>query len=337
MAESNPGTGLAPNEPQEITQHETASSAAAAKAQALVQARYLVAMRNPRDWMDVREKLHKACQRPGFAKTARYSVPRGGASVKGFTIRFAEEAIRSMGNLYPETTILYEDDEKRIVNVSLMDLEANVTFAADVVVYKRIERKKLQQGQVPVATRINSKGETLYILEASDDDLLPKMNALASKALRTHTLRLLPGDIQEECVAWVMKTLTQEDAKDPQAAIKQLADSFAGLGIKPSDLKAYLGVELSACSPVQRQHLREVYAAIRDGEVTWREVLAEVPGAGEEKHASVKDKVAKAAGKNGGKATAAKEPTPAAVPPKDTGEFHEDPPQTNEPPLFPDQ
>jgi len=169
---------------------------------------------------------------------------------------------------------------------------------------------------VPVATRINSKGETLYILEASDDDLLPKMNALASKALRTHTLRLLPGDIQEECVDWLKETITKEDAKDPQEAIKQLADAFAGLGIKPSDLKTYLGVELVVCSTVQRQHLREVYAAIRDGEATWREVFAEVQGGAERKHASVKEMVAKAANKNGGEV--AKAPPTDGEPPVNT-------------------
>ena len=70
---------------------EVSTTAAAAQAQALVQARFIMAIRNPRDLMQVRQRMLADAKRPGFAKVAIYSVPRGGKQITGASIRFAEE------------------------------------------------------------------------------------------------------------------------------------------------------------------------------------------------------------------------------------------------------
>ena len=46
---------------------ETAASSVAAQATAQIQARYVVALRRPRDWDDVRVRILKECRRPSFA------------------------------------------------------------------------------------------------------------------------------------------------------------------------------------------------------------------------------------------------------------------------------
>jgi hypothetical protein len=261
--------------------HDTAAASAAAKSQAMVQAHFLMAIKNPRDWNDVRDRLLTACKRTRFAEVARYSVPRAGGKVQGWTIRFAEEAMRDMRNLMPETTVTGEDDDKRILRVSVIDLEANIPLSMEVVIAKTIERKALKDGETPIRTRINSAGQTLYILPATEDDLTTKQAALVSKALRTMVLRLLPGDILEECLDEVARTNQAEDERDPNAAVKKIADNFSTLGVKPSDLKAHLGHEISSSSPAELQMLREIFAAIRSGEITWRDVMAEsTPAAG---------------------------------------------------------
>lgn len=303
--------------------HETASAAAAAKSQAMVQAHFLMALKSPRNWLDVRQTLLKECERTRFAETARYSIPRAGGRVEGWTIRFAEAAMRAMKNLMPETSVAGEDDEKRILKVSVIDLEANLPLSTEIVVQKTIERKSIKDGETPIRTRINSQGATIYILPASEDDLITKQAALVSKALRTMLLRLIPGDLLDECLDEVTATMKAEDEKDPTAAVKKIADGFAGLGVKPSDIKTYLGHEIEASSPAEMQSLRELYSAIRAGDITWREAAA-VDGADPKESGvtgqatSLKEKLkakaakdAKPAAEGAGAAAAPTEPTGA--------------------------
>src|SRR5215472_13374231 len=65
-----------------------------AQAQAEVAAAVQMALRHPRDWDVVRERLIKECKRPVFAtgrepgKGAIYSKPVGNGTIKGLSIRF---------------------------------------------------------------------------------------------------------------------------------------------------------------------------------------------------------------------------------------------------------
>jgi len=251
---------------------ETASSAVAAQAKAAVEARFILAIKRPRDLDAVRLALLKECRRPGFAAVARYRKPVG-EGIEGPSIRFAEAAIRCMGNITPEVATIYEDPEKRIMRVSVTDLEANVTYSGDVTIEKTVERNKLKDGQVPIRARTNSVGKTTYLVEATEDDLLNKQNALVSKQLRTLSLRLIPGDLLEEAMETVIATLEKEDAADPTAARKKLVDAFDRFGVKPNSLRDYLGHDLDGITPAEMAELRAVHAAIRDGETTWKEAL----------------------------------------------------------------
>lgn len=272
---------------------ETAVSAAAAQAQAAIQARYVMAMKNPRDLDNVRVRLLAECRRPSFADVARYRKPIGGKAIEGPSIRFAEAAIRCMTNVLSETYVIYNDSESRIVRVSVTDLEANVSYPTDIVIEKTVERSFVKDGQTVISQRMNSQGKITYLVPATEDDLLNKQNALVSKALRTNGLRVVPGDIVDECMSEVVRVQLDRDAKDPDAAKKKVIDGFAGLNIMPTDLKAYLGHEVAQISPAELAELRAVFVSIRDGETTWRDVL---------EHKSGKA-AAQEAGKNGGAAS----------------------------------
>jgi hypothetical protein len=257
---------------QKVAIAETASSAVAAQAKAVIEARYIVAMNNPRDMDDVRQKVLRECQRPRFAEVARYRKPIG-QGVEGPSIRFAEAAIRCMGNIVVETMTVYDDAEKRIVRVSVTDLEANVPYSQDVTIHKTVERRNPKDGDEVLKSRQNSQGKTVYILVATDDDILNKQNALISKAIRTLGMRLIPGDIVDEAMETVIETNLKKDSADPDAARKRLFDAFSGLGIAAGQLKEYLGHEASVLSQREIEELRGLYAAMKDGETTWHEIM----------------------------------------------------------------
>lgn len=292
---------------------ETASSAVAAQAKAMIEARYIMAIRRPRDMDVVREKMLKECHRPSFAAVARYQKPIGKDRTKwptGPSIRFAESAIRNMTNITVEVMTVYDDREKRIVRVTVTDLEANVPYFQDVTITKTIERRQTKDGDTVLRTRTNSYGDTLYILEATDDDIINKQQALISKAMRTIGLRLIPGDIVDECMEAVIETQRNADAEDPDAAKRKLFDAFGQLGVRAEQIKEYLGHDAATLAPKELTELRALYAAIRDGEATWRDVMDTREGAaevktGEGKVTTLKDITAKANKKKAGDAPVA--------------------------------
>lgn len=259
------------------TTHETAGTAVAAQAKALVEARYTVALRFPRNEDEVRQKLLKECLRPSFAAVAIYRKPIG-QGIEGPSIRFAEAAIRMMKNITVDTATMYDDREKRIVRVSVTDLEANVPYSQDVTIEKTVERRSVKATDTVIRSRLNSQGQTVHIIEATEDDILNKQNALISKAIRTQGLRLVPGDLIDEALYTVRQTMKNKDAQDPDQAKRNLFDAFAQLGVGAGELAKWLGHKGESLTPKELQDLRGIYAAIRDSETTWREVMDEKDG-----------------------------------------------------------
>jgi len=281
---------------------ELATTERSAAAVAREQARFIVAQRCPRDLDLVRLAMLKRCRQPAFAAIARYRKPIGDG-IEGPSIRFAEMAGQAMGNIATKEDVISEDAERRVVSVSVTDLESNLSYESNVVVEKTVERSKLKDGQVPIRMRTNSVGKATYLVAATEDEIQAKQGALRSKALRDHILRILPGDLKDECMDLVIETLAKEDAADPTLARKKMVDAFDRFGVKPSDLRDYIGRDLDGITPAEMSELRAVAATIRDGEATWKETLdnklrtraANVPEG--EKPATVKDKAkAKAEG-----------------------------------------
>lgn len=263
---------------------ETATAMMAAQAEALVKARFTVALRNRRDWDDVRARLLRACERPGFAGSATEKASWGAAwyrkpvgdGVEGFSVRFAEEAARCMGNVDVEPVTVYEDDQKRVLRVSVLDLESNLAYHTSIVVEKTVVRRYLKKGEEALRVMVNSKGETTYLLPATDDEVFSKQQNLVSKATRTGVLRLLPGDIQFECRERILAIRRGEAAKDPDGFRKKVVDGFTKLNILPSALKEYLGHDVASSSPAELTDLRDLWKAIEEGKTTWSEVIEAV-------------------------------------------------------------
>lgn len=264
---------------------ETAAIAMAAKQKAIVESKYKMALARPRDLDMVRQKMLKDASRPSFATVAIYHKPVGNG-IEGPSIRFVESAIRNMTNIDVTATTISEDDERRVISVCAEDLESNTSYSHEVTVTKTVERRKLPQGEKPIRVRANSNGQPIYILHATDDEILNKQNALISKAVRTLGLRLIPGDIVDEALWEIKKTMAQQDRQDPDAAKHRIIDAFAQLGVSVEALKEFVGHELSALTPNEIQLLRTTYTSIKDGETSWKAVMDDKA----EKEANAKEK-----------------------------------------------
>lgn len=290
---------------------ETQGMALAARAQAEVQARYIVALQRPRNIEEVRVRILQHCKRPRFAQIAEYAKPVAGQKVKGPSIRFVETALQEYGNVMPDATIIYDDDDKRVVRVSVTDLERNVTYYDDAIIEKFVERRKPKQGDEVLGTRTNSYGDQVFKIRADEDAFANKCASAVSKKTRNLGLRILPADITDEAMEVCRVVRETKDAMDPAAARRQLVDAFVELRVMPADLDAYLGHSFDQASPAEMDDLRAAYASVRTGEATWvalvefqreqrgeiKEVSKAADAAGEVKKSKLDDIKAKIASK----------------------------------------
>jgi hypothetical protein len=255
------------------------SDVLAAQARAAVEARYIMAMRNPRDWDKVRQDLLRECKIPAFAnnKSVWYSKPRSGGKDEGFGIRFVEAALRCMRNTLTEQTTLDENETRELLRVTVTDVETNNTFPSDVRVVKTVERSRPMDDGSYISYRTNSNNKKTYTVPASEEDLFTKRGALVSKAIRTVGLRLIPFWLLEEAKEVIMQTRLNDAAQDPDAAMKALVDAFFGIGVGADQITAYLGHPVANSTPKEIVTLREIFVAVRAGDMTWSDVMSDAP------------------------------------------------------------
>lgn len=267
---------------------ELAAIAVAAAAKAEVESAYVMAIKSPRDEEEARVKIKRACQHPGFAAKAIYRKPVGGKFidgryvpnyVQGPSIRFAEQMLLCWKNVLTQQTTIYDDDSKRLVKISTRDLESNVSFSKELTLGKSVERKQSKDRDV-LGQRRNTKGEIVFIVRATEDELLVKESAEASKVIRTQGLRLIPQHIIDEALAEAQRVIREKISKDPDAEKRELLDGFASRGILPHELEAYLNDTPNAkWTPAQLLKLREMLTTIQDGAATWQEFIEPTPEA----------------------------------------------------------
>lgn len=273
-AQSDAGMALVAPKPTAMVAQEAGAMALTAQIEANVKAKHYLAKAYPRSWEDVRLRLLKAFERPVLAEGAIYSKPIGGKDVEGLSIRFAEEAFRTMGNIVVETLLVSDDEDKRVYIVTGMDLETNASLPVPVVVTKQIERSSAKHDAVIIATRTNSRGGKVYILKAtSEDDYRSKEAAQLQKARRDVILFLTPGDIKEECEQQIRATTRDRDAKDPKAAINRMTEAFFSFSITPAEVEKYLGHPVATTNTGELQRLRKILTSLKDGETTWADVM----------------------------------------------------------------
>ncbi len=251
---------------------ETQAAMLAERAKAEVQALFIMAERNPRDLDLVRTNLIRHCKRKRFAEVAEYAKPVAGQRIVGPSIRFVETALQEWSNVLPESSVVFDDDDKMIIRVTVTDLERNLRYSDDAVIEKFVEERHPKQGAEIVGQRTNSRGEVTYKVRANEDRLANKVAAQVSKKIRNLGLRILPADLVDEAIEVCQATRRASDAADPDAARKKLVDTFLPLGINPEHLAEYLGHQVANATTDDVDELRVVYASLKEGE-RWVDLL----------------------------------------------------------------
>lgn len=270
---------------QEIEmRRETAATALAEHVKATVQAKFIMALQRPRRPEEAWAKLVKECERFGFAEAGMYRLKKGkrqneqGAWVdnwiEGLSIGFARSAMQAWGNIEVAEMVTYEDEDKVIVSVAVLDLESNTGQTRAVVISRSIERSS-GDGRDVLGTRQNSYGKTVYIVRPTDDEMEVKKAAMVSKVRRTLILDLLPSDLKDDCMWTIRTTLEKGDKRDPEGDKKKMLIAYARIGISVQDIEQYIGHDIGQIAQGEVTELRTIYRAVHDGDTTWAAALEE--------------------------------------------------------------
>lgn len=220
----------------------------ASRAIAEAQGKLVIAKRFPRDEVQAYAKAIEACQRPTMAKKAFYSFPRGGQTVEGPTIRFAEELARCWGNIDYGIKELSQDNGKSEMQAYAWDLETNA--------------QSVQNFTNPHAREQGKKMVTL----TSQRDIYENNANMATRRLRSRILAVLPSWFVEECIEECKKTLAGHNEMPLVDRVKKMIVQFAKMGVTQEQIERRLKRKVDTMNADDFVEYIGIYNAIQQGE-----------------------------------------------------------------------
>lgn len=220
----------------------------ASRAIAEAQGKLVIAKRFPRDEVAAYAKAMEACQRPKMAEKAFYAFPRGGQTVEGATIRFAEELARCWGNIDYGIKELSQDDGKSEMQAYAWDLETNA--------------QSVQNFTNPHQREQGKKMVTL----TSQRDIYENNANMATRRLRARILAILPSWFVEDCIAECKKTLAGQNDTPLVDRVKKMVVQFAKLGVTQKQIEHRLKRKIDTMNADDFTEYIGIYNAIKQNE-----------------------------------------------------------------------
>lgn len=220
----------------------------ASRAIAEAQGKLVIAKRFPRDEVQAYAKAMEACQRPTMAEKAFYSFPRGGQTVEGPTIRFAEELARCWGNIDYGIKELSQDEGKSEMQAYAWDLETNA--------------QSIQNFTNPHQREVGKKMQTLTSLR----DIYENNANMATRRLRSRILAILPSWFVEDAIMECKKTLAGHNELPLVDRVKKMVVQFAKLGVTQEQIETRLKRKIDTMNADDFVEYIGIYNAIKQGE-----------------------------------------------------------------------
>ena len=234
------------NHMDKINQGTVAIEASRAIAEA--QGKLVIAKRFPRNEVEAYAKAMEACQRPTMAAKAFYSFPRGGQTVEGPTIRFAEELARCWGNIDYGIKELSQDDGKSEMQAYAWDLETNA--------------QSVQNFTNPHQREVKNKMQTL----TSQRDIYENNANMATRRLRSRILAILPSWFVEDAIEECKRTLAGKNDTPLIDRVKKMVVAFAKLGVSQEQIERRLKRKIDTMTSDDFVEYTGIYNAIKQGE-----------------------------------------------------------------------
>jgi hypothetical protein len=220
----------------------------ASRAIAEAQGKLVIAKRFPRDEVQAYNRVAQACQRKGIAEKAFYSYNRGGGTVSGPTIRFAEELARCWGNIDYGIKELSQDEGKSEMQAYAWDLETNA--------------QSVQNFTNPHIREVGGKAKIL----TSQRDIYEINANMGARRLRSRILAILPTDLVDMAIAECKKTLAGNNDEPLIDRVKKMIVAFGKIGVTQEQIEKRLGRKVDTMTIDDFTDYIGIYNAIKQGE-----------------------------------------------------------------------
>ena len=220
----------------------------ASRAIAEAQGKLVIAKRFPRDEVQAYNRVAQACQRKGIAEKAFYSYNRGGGTVSGPTIRFAEELARCWGNIDYGIKELSQDEGKSEMQAYAWDLETNA--------------QSVQNFTNPHIREVGGKAKIL----TSQRDIYEINANMGARRLRSRILAILPTDLVDMAINECKKTLAGNNDEPLIDRVKKMIVAFGKLGVTQEQIEKRLGRKVDTMTIDDFTDYIGIYNAIKQGE-----------------------------------------------------------------------
>lgn len=220
------------------------------RAIAEAQGKLIIAKRFPRDEVQAYAKAIQACQRPKMASTAFYSYPRGGQTVSGASIRFAEELARCWGNIDYGIKELSRDGGKSEMSAYAWDMETNTI--------------SIQNFTNP--HQRESGGRMVKL--TSDRDIYEINANMAARRLRARILAVLPNWFVDDCIAECKKTLAGNNESPLIDRVRKLVVSFEKYAVTKEMIEKRLGHTIETTTQDEYIELVGIGNSLKDKQST---------------------------------------------------------------------
>jgi hypothetical protein len=182
-----------------------------------------------------------------MAEKAFYSFPRGGQTVEGPTIRFAEELARCWGNIDYGIKELSQDDGKSEMQAYAWDLETNA--------------QSVQNFTNPHQREQGKKMVTL----TSQRDIYENNANMATRRLRSRILAILPSWFVEGAIEACKKTLAGETDVPLTDRVRKMVVSFAKYGVTQEMIETRLGRKIESMNADDFVDYVGIFNSLKDG------------------------------------------------------------------------
>lgn len=220
----------------------------ASRAIAEAQGKLVIAKRFPRDEVQAYNRVAQACQRKGIAEKAFYSYNRGGGTVSGPTIRFAEELARCWGNIDYGIKELSQDEGKSEMQAYAWDLETNA--------------QSVQNFTNPHIREVGGKAKIL----TSQRDIYEINANMGARRLRSRILAILPTDLVDMAINECKKTIAGNNDEPLIDRVKKMIVAFGKLGVTQEQIEKRLGRKADTMTVDDFTDYIGIYNAIKQGE-----------------------------------------------------------------------
>lgn len=220
----------------------------ASRAIAEAQGKLVIAKRFPRDEVAAYNRVAQACQRKGIAEKAFFAYNRGGQTVSGPTIRFAEELARCWGNMDYGYKELSQDNGKSEMQAYAWDLETNT--------------QSVQNFTNPHIREVKGVSKVL----TSQRDIYEINANMSARRVRSRILAILPTDLVDMAIAECKKTLAGNNDEPLIDRVKKMIVTFGKIGVTQEQIETRLKRKVDTMTVDDFTDYIGIYNAIKQGE-----------------------------------------------------------------------